>query len=229
MEHLFNAFKMGWGIILSGDPEFLGIVLVSVKASLMSTLMALVLGVPLGLVASVFEFRGRKLLHTFINACMSIPTVVIGLLVYTFLSRNGLLGSWGLLYTLPAMVIGQVFLAMPLIAGFIIATIKHLDPNLFPTIATLNANKLQTVLIVIQEIRLGIVAAAMAGFGRVFSEIGVAMMLGGNIRNYTRTITTAIALETSKGEFSLAIALGMILIAIAFSINFAVMFLQSRR
>ncbi|MBU3955760.1 ABC transporter permease, partial [bacterium] len=150
---------------------------------------------------------------------MALPTVIVGLLVYSFVCRQGLLGSFELLYTPYAMIIGQVVLASPIITALTLAALENADDRIRKTAVTLGAGEFRSLLALASEMRGMIAAAVIAGFGRIFAEVGVSMMLGGNIRNYTRNITTAIAFETSRGEFSLAFALGIILLAIAFTVN----------
>jgi tungstate transport system permease protein len=154
-----------------------------------------------------------------LNSLMAMPTVVIGLLVYGFLSRQGPLGSFGLLFTPKAMIMGQAILATPVIANYTLSAIRGADERILPTARTLGASNLQSMILLAREVRFGLVAAIIAGFGRVVSEVGIAMMLGGNIRMYTRTMTTAIALETSKGEFAFGLALGLVLIVISLAVN----------
>lgn len=174
------------------------------------------------------EFPLKRLVVTFLNTLMAVPTVVVGLLVYGFLSRQGPLGVLGLLFTPTAMVIGGVLLAAPIVANYSLASVRGADPRIVPTALTLGAGRFLAVGTLIGEIRFGILAAVIAGFGRVVSEVGVAMMLGGNIRGYTRTMTTAIALETSKGEFAFAMALGIVLMTVALLVNLFLNLLQQR-
>ncbi len=159
---------------------------------------------------------------------MALPTVVVGLICYGFFSRMGPLGSWGLLFTPWAMVIGQIILATPIIANYTLSALSSADVRILPTAKTLGANSFQSSLLLLQEIRFGAMAAIIAGFGRVVAEVGVAMMLGGNIRGFTRTMTTAIALETSKGEFAFGLALGLFLMAVALLVNLFLNLLQQR-
>ena len=159
---------------------------------------------------------------------MAVPTVVVGLLVYGFLSRQGPLGALGLLFTPTAIVIGGTLLASPIVANYTFASVRGADPRILPTALTLGAGPFRTVATLMGEIRFGVFAAVIAGFGRVVAEVGVAMMLGGNIRGYTRTMTTAIALETSKGEFSFGMALGIVLMTVALIVNLFLSFLQRR-
>ena len=227
MDYIINGIQEAFRIIVSCDARFLEIVLVSIKVSFTSTVLATVFGVPLGILIVEKKFIGKDTIVTIINTLMSLPTVVVGLLVYSFLSRRGPLGEHGLLFTLTAIVIGQCILSFPIICGLTISSIQSLDTRIQKTIASLGANSVQGFGMFINEARFGILAAIIAGFGRVFAEVGVSMMLGGNIKGYTRTITTAIALETSKGEFALGIALGLVLLVVAFTIN--ILFVQFQK
>lgn len=216
LEGIFEALKL----IVSSDTEFWSIVWLSIKMSFISTLLASVLGVPAAFFLVLKKFRGRDLLITVSNSLMSIPTVVVGLLFYSILSRRGPAGDLGLLFTQTAVVLGQTFLILPVVISLTISTIRSMDKSVRETAVSLGASRYQQLLIFFSEARFGVAACVITAFSRVFAEVGVSMMLGGNIRNYTRTITTAIALETSKGEFGLSIALGLVLLAVAFAINF---------
>jgi len=178
--------------------------------------------VPLAFIIDFSNYKIKKFLIAFINSLTSLPTVVIGLIVYSFISRKGILGFTGLLFTPGAIVIGQTILAIPIITSTIVAGFSKIDSKLYETLKTLGADKRQIFLGIISETKILIVAALLFGFGRIIGEVGVSMMLGGNIKRYTRTMTTAIALETSKGEFEFALALGIILLLIALSINFII-------
>ncbi|MFC1586228.1 ABC transporter permease [Fibrobacterota bacterium] len=222
MEFLIDGIREAIAILLSFDRNFLDIISVSLKASLLSIILASAAGVPLGIFLALKKFPGRGIMVTVVNSLMSVPTVVIGLLVYSFLSRRGMLGDLGLLYTITAMVIGQSLLAFPIVTGLTVSAVRSLDKRVFPTIVSLGANTGQGLFMVVKEARYAITAAVAAGFARVFAEIGISMMLGGNIKGYTRNITTAIALETAKGEFAAALALGIVLVLIAFAVHLTV-------
>ncbi|MCP4652720.1 MAG: ABC transporter permease subunit [Candidatus Omnitrophica bacterium] len=219
MNYLTDGLLMALKIIVSCDKQFFEIVFVSIKVSFISTLLASSVGIPLGIFLAQKKFPGRGIILTIINSLMSLPTVAVGLMLYAFLSRQGPLGHFGLLYTLSAMVIGQFILILPITTGLTISAVKTLDRRVAQTIIALGANSRQRFRMFIHEAQPGILAAIIAGFSRVFAEVGVSMMLGGNIKGYTRNITTAIALETSKGEFALGIALGIVLLTVAFAIN----------
>ena len=212
----------------SFDPDLYGIVWVSLKVSSSSTFIASLIGVPLGIFIAFETFRGKRLLITVLNTLLALPTVTIGLFVYTFISRRGIFGPLDLLYSQKAIIIGQVILIVPVIATFTIAAINHIDSRYRKTAMTLGANRRQAAWVVFMEARYGIVAAMVAAFGRVVSEVGISMMLGGNAKGFTRTITTAMALEYDKGEFVLAVALGIILLTLSFGLNLLFHLLQGR-
>lgn len=200
----------------------------SLYTSSTSIAIAAILGVPTGLWLGLNKFRGRQGVIALLNTMMALPTVVVGLLLFGLLSRQGPLGPLGLLFTPMAMIAGQTVLATPIVANLVLAAVTGADKRIIDTALTLGANRLQAATQLLREIRFGVMAAVIAGFGRVIAEVGVAMMLGGNIRNSTRTMTTAIALETSKGEFAFGLALGMILLSVALVVNLFLNILQQR-
>jgi tungstate transport system permease protein len=206
-------------LLLSCDPELWLIVWVSLKVSGLSTLIASVFGIPAGFAIAYKRFPGKRLVLTCLNTLLALPTVVIGLLVYSFIARRGIFGSLGLLYTQEAMIIGQVILIVPLVTSLTISAISRIDRRYRNTALTLGASELQMALVIVREARFGICAAVIAAFGRVIAEVGISMMLGGNAKGFTRTMTTAMALEYDKGEFVLAVALGLTLMLIAFVLN----------
>ena len=201
------------------DPEVFAAVWASLSIAAWSVLFAAIIGVPMGLALAVRDFPGRRAAITVLNTLMAMPTVVIGLIVFSLVSRHGVFGFWGLLFTPKAIIIGEVLLAAPIVANYTLGAVKAADSRIVPTALTLGATPLGAMVQLGREVRFGVVAAVIAGFGRVIAEVGVAMMLGGNIRGFTRTMTTAIAVETSKGEFAVGLALGLILIAVAFLVN----------
>ena len=218
---MLGAFGQAIQLLAGGDREVYFIAWTSLRLSLISVVIAATLSLPLGFLIGLKSFRGKKGLIAFLNSLMALPTVVVGLLVYTFISRAGPLGSLGLLFTPAGIHIGQVILCFPLITSLVYSALSRLDQRLPETLITLGAKPAEVFRMTIWEGRIAILSALLSGFGRVVGEVGVAMMLGGNIRWYTRTLTTAIALETSKGEFELGLALGIILMAIAFVVNFS--------
>lgn len=228
MDFLIDSVRSAILLAISLDPEIMAIVAVSLKVSGASTLIAGMMGIPLGFIIAFESFPGKRLLITCLNTLLALPTVVIGLFVYGFIARRGILGSLDLLYTQKAIVIGQTILILPLVTTLIIAAISRIDDRYRKTAMTLGANRRQIALAIFREARFGIVAAVIAAYGRVISEVGISMMLGGNARGFTRTITTAMALEYDKGLFTLAIALGIILLGISFGMNLLFHFLQGR-
>lgn len=190
---------------------------------------AAVIAVPLGLATALNEFRGKTMLLQGLNTLMALPTVVVGLLLYGLLSRQGIFGHYGLLYTAAAVIIGECLLIIPIIWNLSIAAVQSADPRLAATCRGLGANRLQLAWLFLSEVRYGFISAIVVGFGRAIGEVGIAMMLGGNIEGFTRTMTTAIALETSKGEFELALALGSLLLLVAFAVNACFQMLQRQR
>lgn len=215
VEALLNSVRM----IADLDREFLSIVFVSIEVSAISTTLATIAGIPAALLITTREFRGKRVFQVILNTLLALPTVVVGLFVYSLISRRGPLGELGLLYTPAAMVIGQFILAFPIVTALTVSAIDGMDPRIRKTALALGATNLQMARVLLTERKFAVFSAVIAGFGRVFAEVGVSMMLGGNIRGYTRNITTAIAFETGKGEFALGLALGIILLAIALSIN----------
>lgn len=224
----WESLQTAFNLIGSLDREVTAAVRTSLTVSAWAICISALAGIPAGVAIAINNFPLKRALLTLLNTLMAMPTVVIGLLVYAFISRQGPLGELGLLFTPAAMVIGQTLLALPIVIHYCVSTIKGADPRILPTVATLGAGPIQGTIQLVREVRFGIMAAVIAAFGRVIAEVGVAMMLGGNIRGYTRTMTTAIALETSKGEFAFGLALGGILMAIAFAVNLALNLLQER-
>lgn len=206
-------------LLVDRDPHVLSAVAISLQVALLATALATVLGAPIGFAVGTREFRGRRVAELALNTSTALPTVVVGLLTYALLSRRGLLGPLGLLYTPAAMVMGQTILVTPLAAALTMAVVSGADPRIRETALTLGAKRLAAALTVMVEMRRGLLAAVATVFGRLLSELGIALMVGGNIQDSTRTMTTAIALETSKGDFALALALGLILLVVALAVN----------
>ena len=217
-----DAFFSALRLLTAWDPHVISAVAVSLRVSLLATVLATALGLPIGFFLAVRRFQGRRLLEVVVNTLTALPTVVVGLLTYALLSRRGPLGVLGLLYTQWAMVFGETILVTPLMAALTMAVVSGADPRIEETALTLGATRLSAAFTVLLEMRTGILAAIATGFGRLVSELGIALMVGGNIADSTRTMTTAIALETSKGEFALGFALGLILLAVALAVNVAV-------
>jgi len=214
--------------MLFNNPDVWEITLLSIKVSGIATLISLLLGLPFGTLLALSKFPGRSLLLTLINTGMALPPVVVGLAVAMTLWRSGPLGGLHLIYTPSAIIIAQVVISAPVVTGLTVAAMQALDPRLLLQLQGLGASRSQTVFTIWREARLPLLAALMAGFGSVISEVGASMMVGGNIRHQTRVLTTAIVLETNKGEFNNAIALGILLLLITFLINFALTWIQQR-
>ena len=228
MDLLLDSLWSAMLLFASFDAELIEIVTVSLKVSFAATLIASLFGIPGGFVVAYSSFPGKRFVITCLNTLLALPTVVIGLLVYSFISRRGILGPLDLLYTQKAIVIGQVILIVPVIMTLTIAAVGRLDNRYRMTALTLGATRYQMALMVLTEARYGIFAAVIAAFGRVIAEVGISMMLGGNAKGFTRTMTTAMALEYDKGEFVLAVALGITLMSFAFGINMLFHFFQGR-
>jgi tungstate transport system permease protein len=228
MDFLSESLRAAVALILALDPEVVHAVWTSLYTSGCAIVLAAVAGIPAGTLLGLGRFTGRRAVLTVLNTLMALPTVVVGLVVYGLLSRQGPLGTWGLLFTPMAMIIGQTVLAAPIVANYTVAAVAGADPRIMTTALTLGAGRLRGAWQLLLEVRFGVMAAIVAGFGRVIAEVGVAMMLGGNIRGYTRTMTTAIALETSKGEFAFGLALGIVLLAVALVVNLFLNLLQQK-
>ncbi len=228
MEYIWGGMWKALGLIFSLDREIFSISLLSLKVSTIAIFLSSLAGVPLGFIIGSGQFWGKKGLTAIFNTLMALPTVVVGLLVYSLISRQGPLGPLELLFTPKAMVIGQFILATPIIVALTISATQAIDPRVKITAMTLGAGPLRTAVTVLSEAKFALLAAVVAGFGRVIGEVGCALMVGGNIRGYTRTITTAISLETAKGEFAFGLALGFILLTVAFVVNILLHWLQSR-
>ena len=227
MDYISEGLSQAFRLISAMDREMLSAVGVSLRVSATAIALACVFGIPFGLFLGIRDFFGKSLVVTVLNTLMALPTVTVGLVVYALLSRRGALGVLGLLYTPKAMVIGQVILAFPIIAALCLSATQAVDPRARRTALALGAGPAQVSWTIMREARFGILASVMAGFGRVVSEVGCAMMLGGNIRGMTRTMTTAIALETGRGKFGLGIALGIVLLLIAFTVNLVTQVLRA--
>ncbi len=228
LNDLIQGFAKAFQLIVTLDPEVMGITGRTLGISLSSCLISTVLFLPLGSLIHFKQFPGKRVLINLVQTFYSIPTVVVGLLVFIFFSRVGPLGIFGLMFTPTIMVIGQIILISPIILGLVIAGLSGVDKGVFETASSLGASGFQATLLVIREARYAILSAVTMGFGRAISEVGLALMVGGNIAGYTRVLTTAISLDTSKGDIPLSIALGIILIVMALLVNIALNRLQQR-
>ena len=222
-----SIFSLALDLLLSGDNDLYAIIALSLRVSLIAVLLGCLIGIPLGAALAVFRFPGRTAAAALLNAFMGLPPVVVGLLIYLLLSRSGPLGFLGLLYTPSAMIIAQTVLVTPIVAALSRQTIADLDVEYTELFRSLDLSLSARVGTLILDGRYSLITAALAGFGRAIAEVGAVMIVGGNIAHATRVMTTAIALETSKGDLALAIALGIILIAIAIAVNFVVLVLNS--
>jgi tungstate transport system permease protein len=225
---LLDATLQAFYLLFQGDPDIWGIVWVSLRVALLALLSVAPLAILAGFVLATLQFPGRRVLIVLVQTLLALPTVVVGLVVYLLLTRNGPLGSFELLFSQPGMIIGQALLAFPILTAMTLGAVQGIDARVSETARTLGASPLRASLTVLTEARFAVMVAIATGFGRVLSEIGCAMMVGGNIAGVTRNITTAIALETSKGEFAQGIALGVVLVALALAVNFLIAFLQGK-
>jgi tungstate transport system permease protein len=228
MELIWQGTLQALRLILSGDPLVLEITWLSLKVSAVATLLSLLAGIPGGMALALTRFPGRGLLVALVNTGMGLPPVVVGLFVSIFLWRSGPLGILGLMYTPTAIVIAQFVIAAPIVTGLTIAAIQQLNPKLRLQLLGLGASRLQLLWLLMREARLPLLAAIMAGFGGVISEVGASMMVGGNLLGQTRVLTTATVLETGKGDFDVAIALSVILLALVFGVNYLLTWIQQR-
>lgn len=221
-----QATRAAFALLLSGDAALWGIVWLSLKTGVLGLLLAAPPALLLGYALASYRFAGRRIGIWLVQASLSLPTVLIGLLLYLLLSRHGPWGSLHWLFSQPGVVLGQAIIAPPVLAALSLAAVQALDPRYADTARALGASRWRTMATVLHEVRFGVMAAVISAFGRVISEVGCALMVGGNIAGQTRTITTAIALETSKGEFAQGIALGIVLVVLALAMNGALMLLQ---
>lgn len=228
MDLFWQGIKEAIRLLISGDTEVLSIVGLSLRVSVIATLLSLVLGVPTGVALALTRFWGRRLIISLVNVGMGLPPVVVGLAVAIMLWRSGPFGFLGIMYTPLAIIIAQTVIAVPIVTGLTLAAVQQLNPKLRLQILALGASRLQLLWILVREARLSILAAAIAGFGGVISEVGASMMVGGNIYRQTRVLTTATVLETGKGNFETALALGTILFALAYTITLALTLIQQR-
>ena len=225
---LGNATLQAFSLLFAGDPELWSIVGVSLRVSLLALLFVTPVAVAAGFALATLRFPGRRAMIVLVQTLLALPTVVVGLMVYLLLTRNGPLGDFMLLFTQEGMIIGQALLAFPILTAMTLSAVQGSEVRIAETARPLGASPLRAALTVLIEARFAVMAAVATGFGRVLSEIGCAMMVGGNIAGVTRNITTAIALETSKGEFAQGIALGMVLVALALTMNFLIAYLQGK-
>ncbi len=226
MSYFADSLSAAIDLIASFDQALYEVVFNSISISLIAAVIAGVLAIPAGIIMALNQFVGKQLIQHILNTLMAMPTVLIGLLLYGLLSRLGPLGHLELLYTPTAIIMAEAILIFPIMMNLAIAAVTAADPRLVPTLKSLGAKSTTLTIQVAKQTRFIMLAAIITGFGRAIGEVGAAMMVGGNIEGYTRTMTTAIALETSKGEFEVGLALGLLLLLIAFLVNFILSCLQ---
>ena len=229
MDVLVEGVRHAGGLLLGGDREIAAVLWLSLQVSGTATLIALLLGIPAGAGLALTRFPGRTLVVSAVNTGMGLPPVVVGLFVTILLWRSGPFGDWEILYTPAAIVLAQAVIASPIVTGITLAAVQNVPAKFRLQLIALGASRPQMLGVVLREARLPMLAAVMAGFGGVISEIGASMMVGGNIKGQTRTLTTAMVLETGKGNFDVAIALSILLLALVFGINWALTTIQQRR
>ena len=222
MDFILEGILSAFGLLLSGDAETFSAIKATLYTSSISILFAILIGFPIGFILGFYEFRARRTLRLLSDVALAMPTVAIGLILYAFISRNGPLGELGLLFTLKAVMLGQFVLALPIIVSLSASVIENMDKKRYLNIMNYRLSPLNLILCVLYELRYALLVVIATAYGRIVAEVGVAMMIGGNIKYFTRTITTAISLETNKGEFAMGIALALVLILIAFAVNLAI-------
>jgi tungstate transport system permease protein len=228
MDYISDGFIKAIYLLIHLDPATISAISATLKVSFIAMLISLATGLPLGFVLGYFDFPGKRHVKTLVDTLLALPTVCIGLIVYALISSQGPLGEWELLFTLTGIAMGLTVLALPIVIAITAATVENIDPELKLTLVSLGAGRHHILGTCLWEVRYGILAGVVTAFGRVFTEVGIAMMVGGNIKYHTRTMTTAIALETNKGQFADGIALGIVLIIIALGVNFCLSFLRKQ-
>lgn len=228
MELILDGIRTALTLIFTLDREVLAVTLLSLWVSCSATLVSLLIGISAGVVLALADFPGRRFVISLVNTGMGLPPVVVGLFVTLLLWRSGPFGFMEILYTPTAMILAQTVIATPIVAGITIASIQNLPANLKLQVRALGATRIQTVWILVREARLPLLAAVMAGFGGVISEVGASIMVGGNIKGQTRVLTTATVMETGKGNFDVAIALSLILLVLVFGVNYLLTVIQQR-
>ncbi len=229
MEFIIDGFLKGLSLIFNGDAEVYSIVKLSLSVSVLATAVSVGVGVPLGSLIAIKKFPAKKIVISLVNTGMGLPPVVVGLMAMLLLSRNGPLSFLGWLYTPAGMVLAQVIIATPVVTGLSLSAMQSLDRRFYLQMLTLGAGQWQALWVCLKELKLSILAAVIAGFGSIISEVGAVMIVGGNIRHQTRVLTTATVMETQMGNFDNAIALGLILVGLTFLINLALTFIQQQK
>ena len=223
-----DGFNEAIDLLTSGNESVYSAISVTVTVSSLSLMISLIIGLPLGFLLGYYQFPGKTIIRTIVDTFLALPTVVIGLIAYTMLSQVGPFGEYNLLFSQQAIVMGQIVLGLPIIIALTAAQVEAVDKRLYTSLKGLGANSYQLLVATLIEARFGLMTAAMTAYGRTITEVGISMMVGGNIKYHTRTITTAIALETGKGEFVTGIALGLVLFAVALMVNIALSVLKRK-
>lgn len=229
MGFILDGLIKGFSLLVNGDAEVYSIVRLSLSVSVLATAVSVAIGVPLGALIAIKKFPMKKIAISLVNTGMGLPPVVVGLMAMLLLSRNGPLGFLGWLYTPAGMVLAQVIIAAPVVTGLSLSAMQSLDRKFYLQMLTLGAGQWQALWVCLKEVKLSILAAVIAGFGSIISEVGAVMIVGGNIRHQTRVLTTATVMETQMGNFDTAIALGLILLSLTFLINMALTFIQQQK
>jgi tungstate transport system permease protein len=228
MDYITEGFITALRLLVRGDPETYSAIFTTLRASSLSILASLVLGIPAGFLLGYYDFPGKRQIRAVVDTLLALPTVVVGLIVYGLVTRRGPLGNLGLLFSIPGISVAQTVLILPIVISLTATAVSNLDYRFRRTVLTLGAGRRRTAVTAVYESRYGVLAAAVAAYGRAIGEVGVSMMIGGNIKWHTRTITTAIALETGKGQFAMGIALGLVLLLLAFVINWILQIMKRK-
>ncbi|MBW2557988.1 MAG: ABC transporter permease [Deltaproteobacteria bacterium] len=228
MDYIAQGFIRSIELLLSGDPETYSAIFTTLRISSLSIVASLIIGIPLGFLLGYFEFPGKRQVRAIVDTLLALPTVVVGLFVYAFISRRGPCGELGILFTITGIAVAQTILVTPIVVSLTATAIESLDRRLRATLVALGARGRQILITSLMEARYAVLVAAVTAYGRAISEVGISMMIGGNIKWHTRTITTAIALETGKGDFAVGIALGIVLLTFALVVNSSLTLLKKR-
>ncbi len=228
MDYIAQGFIRSIQLLLAGDPETYSAIFTTLRISSLSIVASLLIGIPLGFLLGYFDFPGKRQVRAVVDTLLALPTVVVGLFVYAFISRRGPLGEWGILFTLTGIAAAQTILITPIVVSLTATAVESLDRRLRATLIALGARGRQILITSLMEARYAVLVAAVTAYGRAISEVGISMMIGGNIKWHTRTITTAIALETGKGDFAVGMALGIVLLTLALVVNSSLTLLKKR-
>lgn len=228
MDYIAQGFIRSIELLLAGDPETYSAIFTTLRISTLSIVASLIIGIPLGFLLGYFEFPGKRQVRAVVDTLLALPTVVVGLFVYAFISRRGPMGEMGLLFTIPGIAVAQTILITPIVISLTATAVESLDRRLQATLVALGARGKQILITSLMEARYAVLVAAVTAYGRAISEVGISMMIGGNIKWHTRTITTAIALETGKGDFAIGMALGIVLLTFALVVNSSLTLLKRR-